>query len=115
MKLNSAYLCVNDMDRAIRFYERFLEQPIDKKDDLFSIFHFKGFNLCLFHYRKANEQVVYGDNCLLSFEVNDMDRLMEKLNELGVEIVYPLTKIGRNLVLEFKDPEGNDVEVYCRV
>jgi len=36
MKLNSLYICVKDMKRAIEFYEKFLEQPVDKKDDVFS-------------------------------------------------------------------------------
>lgn len=115
MRLNSAYICVKDMDRAINFYESFLEQSVDIKDEILSIFNFKGFRLCLFCNDEVNEKVTYGDNCLLSFEVDDMDALRRKLIDLKVEIVFPLTKIGDNLVLEFKDTENNDVEVYCNV
>lgn len=115
MRLNSAYICVKDMDRAINFYESFLEQSVDIKDEILSIFNFKGFRLCLFCNDKVNEKVTYGDNCLLSFEVDDMDALQRKLLDLKVEIVFPLTKIGDNLVLEFKDTENNDIEVYCNV
>lgn len=114
MKLNSAYICVKDMERAIKFYEEFLGQDIDIKDDILSVFDFKGFRLCLFCNERVNEKVTYGDNCLLSFEVDDMDELIKKLDILDVEIVFPLTKIGSNLVLEFKDIEGNDIEVYCK-
>lgn len=115
MKLNSAYLCVKNMDRAIAFYEKFLEQPVKVKDEIFSIFDFNGFRLCLFAPDKVKEKVTYGDNCLLSFEVDDMDELIKKLKELNAKIVYPLTKIGNNSVLEFRDTEGNDVEMYCKL
>ena len=115
MKLNSAYLCVKDMDRAIKFYERFLNQKADVKDKVFSKFYFKGFRLCLFNPKEVNEKVVYGDNCLLSFEVNDINSLIKKLKRLRIEIVYPLTKISNNWILEFRDTEGNDIEVYSKV
>ena len=49
-----------------------------------------------------------------SFEVSDIKALVEKLEELQAEIVYPLTHLGNNWVLEFKDSEGNDIEVYSR-
>ncbi len=114
MKLNSAYLCVKDMDRAINFYEAFLGQTVDIRAEILSVFDFKGFRLCLFCNEKVNEKVTYGDNCLLSFEVEDMEELQKKLDNLQAEIVFPLTKIGDNLVLEFKDTENNDIEVYCR-
>lgn len=111
--INSLYICVKDMDRAINFYEQFLEQKVEKSDATFSIFNIKGFRFCLFNNSKVGEAVVWGDNCLPSFEVEDMDNLVEKLKVLKAEIVFPLTKIGDNLVLEFKDSEGNDIEVYC--
>ena len=34
--------------------------------------------------------------------------------ELNAKIVFPLTKIKNNWVLEFKDSEENDIEVYCK-
>lgn len=40
--IRSLYLCVKDMDRAIRFYESFLEQPVTGRDDLYSVFDVNG-------------------------------------------------------------------------
>ena len=114
MQLNSAYVCVKDMDRAVKFYEKFLEQKVDKRDYVLSLFIFKGFRLLLFDYKKAGEKVAFGDNCLLSFEVESINKLKEKLDNLGAKIIYPITKIGDNWVLEFQDTEGNDVEVYSK-
>lgn len=115
IKLNSLYICVKDMKRAIEFYENFLEQPVYIKDEVFSIFELDGFRFCLFNNSKAGEKVSWGDNCLPSFEVNDIDILIEKLKELNAEIVFPLTQINNNWVLEFKDSEGNDIEVYSKL
>ncbi|MBS4535723.1 VOC family protein [Clostridium sp. D2Q-14] len=114
INLNSLCICVKDMERAIKFYEKFLKQPVDKKDEVFSIFNFKGFNFCLFNNKKVNEEVTWGDNCLPSFEVSNMDMLRERLNDLNVEIIFPLTKIDGNWVLEFRDSEGNDIEIYSK-
>ncbi len=112
--LNSLYLCVKDMERAIGFYERFLERPVTEKDEIFSIFDVDGFRFCLFDNNKAGESVAWGDNCLPSFQIDTLESLLKKIEELQVEIVFPLTSIKDNWVLEFKDSEGNDIEVYCR-
>jgi predicted enzyme related to lactoylglutathione lyase len=113
--LNSAYICVRNMDRAIDFYEKFLEQKVEIRDTTYSRFNINGFRLGLFNPSTVNEKVAYGDNCLLSFQVDNIDTVLTKLKNLNSEIVYPLTKIGGNMVLEFRDPEGNDIEVYCPI
>ena len=71
---------------------KILEQRVDIRDDIFSIFHLNGFNLCLFNPQKVKEKITYGDNCLLSFKVDNMTDFKKKLENLKVEIVYPLTK-----------------------
>jgi predicted enzyme related to lactoylglutathione lyase len=110
--LDSLYICVKDMERAIDFYEKLFEQTVTVKDEVFSIFDINGFRFCLFNNSKVNEEVQWGDSCLPSFKVNDINKLIKRLEVLHGEIVFPLTKIKDNLVLEFKDTEGNDIEVY---
>lgn len=112
--LNSLYICVKDMDRAISFYEGLFEKAVEERDSVFSIFNLGGFRFCLFNNEKVAESVIWGDNCLPSFDVSDIDMLVERLKVLGAELVFPLTKIKNNWVLEFKDTEGNDIEVYCK-
>jgi predicted enzyme related to lactoylglutathione lyase len=113
--LNSLYICVKDMNRAIDFYESLLEQSVEKREEVFSVFDINGFRFCLFDNSKVQEKVNFGDNCLPSFEVNDINELISRLEILNAEIVFPVTKINNNLVLEFKDTEGNDIEVYCKI
>lgn len=112
--LNSLYICVKDMNRAIGFYEKLLDQPVEKREEVFSVFNIGGFRFCLFDNNKVQEKVTWGDNCLPSFEVDDMNELISRLEVLKAEIVFPVTDINNNLVLEFKDTEGNDIEIYCR-
>lgn len=112
IKLNSFYICVRDVKRAVRFYEEILNQKaVDVNTGFFVI---NDIRFCMYDYQKYNDTVVFGDNCLPSFEVNDIKSFMEKLEELKAPIVFPLTRINSNWVLEFKDPEGNDIEVYSK-
>ena len=60
--INSLYLCVNDMDRAIKFYEELFEQEVTEKDELYSVFEVNGFRLGLFAYKLTNEPHIFGSN-----------------------------------------------------
>ena len=108
-KINSLYLCVKDMDRAIDLYEELFEQKVTYKDEIYSVFEVNGFRLGLFAYKKANETHTFGDNCLPSISVDSLDHMMKKLN--GKEICFPVTRIGNNWVAEFADSEGNHLEI----
>lgn len=108
-KIASLYICVNDMERAIRFYEDFFEQPVTERDDTYSVFDVQGFRLGLFAYQRMNERHVFGSNCLPSVAFENIDLLKAKLQ--GKEICFPLTQIKGNWVAEFVDSEGNHVEV----
>ncbi len=114
-KIESAYVCVEDIDRAKNFYEWFLKRSCTKKGDSLYLFNIDGFRLFLFDHNKENERVEYGDNCLLSFEVEDAKDLKQKLEEHGFKIVFPLKKIINNYVFEFEDTEGNHIEVFSKI
>ena len=40
--ISSLYICVKDMERAIRFYEDFFEQPVTERDETYSVFDIGG-------------------------------------------------------------------------
>ena len=104
VRIRSLYLCVTDMDRAIDFYEKFLERPVLKRDEVYSVFEADGFRLGLFAFQKAGEEHTFGSNCLPSIEVEDLETLRQKLS--GLPVCFPLTRIGSNWVAEFVDSEG---------
>lgn len=114
-RINSLYVCVKDMQRAIEFYETLLGQKVTEKDKIYSVFDINGFRYGLFANQCVNEEKVWGNNCLPSLEVNDMNLIIERLKELDCMIIFPLTNIGKNQVLEFKDSEGNDIEITCPI
>ena len=107
--IKSMYLCVNDMDRAIHFYEDFFEQEVLIRDEVYSIFDIHGFRFGLFAYQKMGDEHIFGSNCLPSLEVENLNILQSKIQQL--EICFPLTQIGDNWVVEFIDSEGNHIEL----
>ncbi len=111
--LKSLYLCVEDMERAICFYEDLFEQSVTLKDDIYSVFDIHGFRLGLFAYRKMNEKHLYGNNCLPSIEFENLE-LLKKIID-NHQVVFPLTKIHDNWVCEIKDSEGNCIEITAPV
>jgi len=112
-QINSLYICVNDMDRAILFYEDFFERKVREKDRVYSVFEIDGFRFGLFAYLEMNEKHLFGSNCLPSVSISNKTILESKLSKLNV--VFPLSKIGENWVAEFEDSEGNRIEITAPV
>lgn len=112
-ELKSLYVCVKDMERAIRFYEYLLGQRVTEKSDVYGVFDISGFRFGLFAHEKMNESKNWGNNCLPSLTVSSLDTILERLRTLHAPIVFPLTTIGTNQVLEFTDSEGNIIELTC--
>lgn len=112
-KINSLYICVDDMERALKFYSDFFENTPVKRDDIYSVFDVGGFRFGLFAYKQMNEQHTFGSNCLPSIAFEDVDTLKAKICD--IEICFPLTRIGTNWVAEFVDSEGNHIEVTAPV
>ncbi|URZ03157.1 VOC family protein [Clostridium felsineum] len=110
-KITSLYVCVKDMSRSIDFYENLLDIKVTEKSEIYSVFDINGFRYGLFAYKKTAEEKTWGNNCLPSFEVNNMDLFIKKLKKSNCSIVFPLTIIGKNKVLEFIDSEENTIEI----
>ena len=111
--VDSLYICVDDMDRAVQFYEEFFERKVAEKGVVGSRFEIDGFRFNLFAYNEVNEKHTYGSNCLPSIHFDSLENMKKKL--LGKEICFPLMQIGKNWVAEFVDSEGNHIEVYAAV
>lgn len=112
-RINSLYICVNEMNRAIGFYEELFEQPVNERDNVYSVFDVNGFRFGLFAYEKKGEKHTFGSNCLPSVSFESREVLEKKLS--GREICFPLTKIGKNWVAEIVDSEGNHIELTAPI
>ena len=111
--ISSLYICVKDMKRAINFYEGFFERKVTERDEIYSVFDISGFRFGLFAYEKMGENHILGSNCLPSIDVDNIDILRKKIE--GLELCFPLTKIGSNWVVEFIDTEGNHIELTAPI
>ena len=109
MKISSLYICVNDMERAVSFYEALFDRNVTEKDDIYSVFDVNGFRFGLFAYEKMKETHTFGSNCLPSISFENKDVLENKL--FDKEVCFPLTKIRQNWVAEIVDSEGNHIEL----
>ncbi|ABJ57020.1 hypothetical protein ATX04_05880 [Oenococcus oeni] len=81
------------MDRAINFYELLLDQKVSERYSVlaFSISNIIDF-VCLIP-PKVIERHIWGNNCLPSFQVNKMELLLKRIDELSVPIGFLLTKV----------------------
>ena len=111
--IGSLYVCVDDMPRAISFYEDFFERKVAEKDDVYSVFDVNGFRFGLFAFKTKNEPHSYGTNCLPSITFDTLEKLKSKSE--NKKIVFPLTKIGGNWVEEIEDSEGNRLELTAEI
>lgn len=107
--ITSLYLCVTDMNRAVKFYENFFEKPVTVCDEIYSVFNLNEFRLGLFAFKKMSEPHTIGNNCLPSIEVENIEILKQKIKD--IKIVFPLKVINENWVCEIEDSEGNHIEL----
>ncbi|MGI6283672.1 MULTISPECIES: VOC family protein [Caproicibacterium] len=73
------------------------------------MFDLQGFRQGLFAYQKRGEAHTYGNSCLPSFSIPNLDTLRCKC--AGKKVTFPITQIGENWVVKFLDSEGNTLEM----
>ncbi len=110
--INSLYICVKDMARAVSFYEDLFGQAVSEKDEIYSVFDVHGFRFGLFAFERVNEAHTFGTSCVPSISTESLSALREKLDKHGA--AFPLTLIGDNWVGEIDDSEGNRIELTAR-
>lgn len=128
-KLGHLVLMVRDIDQSVRFYTEVLGLQVSDWIGHQMVFLRAGTD----HHDLALSQIAKdsaGMNDLsgdgrpgvehFSYLVEDraeIERTVEVLKAHGIEIVRGIGKHGpgENLFLVFKDPDGNNVEVYCEM
>ena len=120
MKHNNPFVYVeipvNDMQRAIRFYETVFEIKLTTTiiDNI---------EMALFPSDEGKSGItgalakgeIYKptiDGVLIYLHTDDIDLRLERVIELGGEILYPKTDNGIGFVAEFEDLEGNRIAVF---
>lgn len=105
---------VQDLDRAIRFYEALFEIALERV-------HIDGNEMALFPLdeeapgcsgalAKGESYVPSLDGTRIYLRVAEIERVMALALTAGGECLYPVTRVSEHIrVAEFKDPEGNRI------
>ena len=118
-KFNSVCIITQDVRRLRDFYQNVL-QVLAEGDDTFVVLSSQGSKLSLCSAHQMEEMadgsttgMGYG-NCVLEFEVEDVDQEYERLKALDVLFVKPPTTQPWGLrSVWFRDPNGNIVNFYA--
>lgn len=111
-KLNSIYLAVKNMKRAVAFYEKLLDQKVSSFDNRMSIFNLGEISFLLYNPQHDKEKISYGNNCIVNFEVDDIEKAIKFTQQQHCDEVMKLEKINGYYIFQVKDPEGNMIEFY---
>ncbi|MGD1840025.1 MAG: VOC family protein [Thermonemataceae bacterium] len=113
MKVNSLYLSVYDMTRAVDFYERkIFGKPASSLTERFSYFDIAGFLFCLFNPAIGDEAHIKGNNCIPTIQVERIEEYLNELKSKNVVISMDLRQVGAYHLFQCKDSESNILEFY---
>ena len=138
LDLGSTYLIVKDIQKSITFYEALLEMKVSaKRFDRWAQFNFNGKCIALLnpnfdkqlmnqrdnlekHFSREyieyfkNKQILYGNNMVLNFYIDNLDKEYERIINLNIgkmtELMYlNISSPYYHFLLE--DPDGITIEV----
>ena len=113
-------LVVEDLEEARRFYQQVFELPVVFEDDASSVYRFGGTLVNLLRTTAADELVApapvappdAGARAVYSIEVDDVDTLVVRLTERGVELLNgPMDRTWGIRTASFRDPGGHIWEI----
>lgn len=110
LSLEAAYVLVDDMERGVDFYRKLLDREPEAKTDSFSSFRIGAFSLLLF--RPSPSEEVEEANCVLTLKAGNVEEAHAMVQSLNVDMwPTPIEQEGYRL-FQFKDTEGNVLEIY---
>jgi catechol 2,3-dioxygenase-like lactoylglutathione lyase family enzyme len=115
MKYICSLITVDDIARSRNFYEKILDQKV--KFDFGANVTFEGdFAIHLkSHFQELidNKEIkTRSNNFELYFEYDDLEKIVNKLNDYGVEFIHPVTEQPwRQKVVRFYDPDEYILEI----
>ncbi len=112
MIINSIYVSVEDMTRAINFYKQLFEKEPSEIDERYTVFDLDGFSFGLYAPEMDGVKARFGDNCVPNFQVEDIEKEYERVKQFTSEIDSEIQNYGNLKLFQFKDSEGNILEIY---
>jgi predicted enzyme related to lactoylglutathione lyase len=110
--LSTVYVGVEDMDRALAFYEDVFETAPEQAAERFSIFEFDGADFGLYNAGADGHEFEFGDNCVPNFEVDDVEAAHERARAIAPAVDDELRSFDGYHTFHLEDTEGNELEVF---
>lgn len=103
------WLPVSDMQRALSFYRDRLGLEALREEDEWAELDANGLRIGL----NAREEPRGSGGAILAFQPQDgLDSAVQELRSGGVEIAGDVSEHPWGRVATFKDPDGNDLQLY---
>ncbi|MDY6769525.1 MAG: VOC family protein [Candidatus Nanohaloarchaea archaeon] len=112
MELSSVYVGVEDMERALNFYRKLFGAEPVQEEERFSMFDVGGIHFGLYNASYDGEELEFGNNCVPDLEVDDIDATYQRIQAFAPEIDDELFETEDHILFQFKDTEGNTIEVF---
>jgi predicted enzyme related to lactoylglutathione lyase len=103
------WLPVSDMQRAVAFYRDSLELEVLEHGDDWTEVTAGDQRIGL----NASESPAGDGGAVIAFAVDDIDATVDQLKAKGVKFSGELSDHPWGQVAPFKDPEGNDLQLYA--
>jgi predicted enzyme related to lactoylglutathione lyase len=108
----AVWVPVTDMRRALEFYEDALELQVSERDDDWSALDVNGVMVGL---NGSPQETPHGDGgALIAFQPEgELEDEVERLRSRGVEFPDEISEHTWGRIVPFKDPDGNDLQLYA--
>jgi predicted enzyme related to lactoylglutathione lyase len=103
------WLPVTDMGRAVEFYRDKLDLEVIDHDGDWSEVTAGDQRIGL----NAGESPAGDGGAVIAFAVDDIEATVDALKDKGVEFAGELSEHPWGRIAPFKDPDGNDLQVYA--
>jgi predicted enzyme related to lactoylglutathione lyase len=105
------WMPVQDIERAVDFYENVLGLPVVKRDGSWAEVDASGVTVGL-NGREPEGAEVEGGPVLTFQPEGGLEEAVDDLKERGVEFPAEISEHDWGRVATFKDSEGNDLQLY---
>ena len=115
LKSNTVYLCVKDLDRAIKFWEAVLGKKVKNRyKTRWADFGEKEFNFGLYNPAFDGQTYKKGDNVIVNFYTNNVKKEHARIKKLKPKQITEIQRVNFMFPYDyfmFIDLDGNLIEV----
>ncbi|MEX1014929.1 MAG: lactoylglutathione lyase [Candidatus Paceibacterota bacterium] len=105
-------MSVENMERATEFYKKLFKTEPANVDTRMTSFDLNGFYFLLFDLTVDGEEAKFGNNCVPNFKVENAKEEYARIKQFAPTIDDEIQDLGEVKLFQFKDSEGNILEIY---